>query len=65
LITLSITDPVSVDDEVGRELTVVVFGEGFDRLFDGILHVVLNDLLTFLLDEVVTVVLTHVLVDTC
>ena len=65
MITLSITDPVSVDDEVGRELTVVVFGEGFDRLFDGILHVVLNDLLTFLLDEVVTVVLTHVLVDTC
>jgi len=65
LITLSITDTVSVDDEVGRELTVVVFGEGFDRLFDGILHVVLNDLLTFLLDEVVTVVLTHVLVDTC
>lgn len=65
MITLSITDTVSVDDEVGRELTVVVFGEGFDRLFDGILHVVLNDLLTFLLDEVVTVVLTHVLVDTC
>lgn len=62
---MSITDTVSVDDEVGRELTVVVFGEGFDRFFDGILHVVLNDLLTFLLDEVVTVVLTHFLVDTC
>jgi len=43
----------------------VVFGERFDRLFDRIPHVVLNDLLTFLLDDVVTVVLTHVLVDTC
>jgi len=40
-----------------------MLSEGLDRFFDDLLHLVLNDFLAFLLDQVVWVVLAHVRVD--
>jgi hypothetical protein len=65
LVALSITDTVSVDHEVSRELVVVVLREWLDRLLYRLHHVFLHYLLTFFLNKIVTIVLTHVFVNTC
>lgn len=62
LFALSITDTISVDHKVGWELVLVVLSEDLDGRLDGLLHLVLHDLLALLLDQVVRVVLTHILV---
>ena len=41
----------------------MLLSKSLDRFLDDLLHLILNDLLTFLLDEVVRVVLAHVWVD--
>ena len=61
-ITLSVTESISVDHKVGRELPFVLGSKDFDGLFDGCLHLSLHDLLSLLLHEVLRVVLTHLLV---
>jgi hypothetical protein len=43
----------------------VMLWEGGNCLADWISHVVLNNLLTFLLNQEVTIVLTHLAIDTC
>lgn len=63
LITLGITHTVSVDDDISWELVLVVNRESPDSLTDRLLHVVLHDLLALPLNQIITVVLTHLLVD--
>jgi hypothetical protein len=63
LIALGITDTIPVDNDVGRELTLVMLRERLDSLADRLLHVVLHDFLALLLDQIFTVVLTHLFVD--
>jgi len=41
----------------------VMLSKGVDCLFYGFFHIVLHNLLSFLLDQVVTVVLAHLLID--
>jgi len=65
LVTLGITDSISEDDEGCWEFTFVILCESRDRFFNQLLHVVLNNLLTFLLNQVSAVVLAHFLVDAC
>jgi hypothetical protein len=43
----------------------MVLRERVDCLADGALHVVLHNLLSFLLNQEVAVVLTHISVDAC
>lgn len=62
LVTLSITNTISVDHERCGKLILVMGCESLDRFTDRFLHVVLDNLLTLLLNQVVAVVLTHLLV---
>ena len=63
LIALSITYTVSKDYEVSWKLILMVFSKWLDCLTYRLLHVVLNNLLTFLLDQEIAVVLAHLLID--
>lgn len=65
LISLGITDTIAEDNEVGWELALVVRGKDFNRLLKGLLHLSLNDLLAFLLNDVFRIVLTHLFVGAC
>jgi hypothetical protein len=65
LVSHRVADAVSVDDEVGGELACMVLRERVDCLADGALHVVLHNFLSFLLNQEVAVVLTHISVDAC
>lgn len=62
LVTHSVTDTVTVQDEVCWELLLVELGKHVDRIFQCILHLALHDLLAFLLDDVFRIVLTQLLV---
>ena len=65
LLSLSITDPISVDNEIGRKQVAVLVLEGADGFLEGLLHLGLDNLLALPLDQVLAVVLTHGLVDRC
>ena len=62
LVAHSITHTVSVDDVVGGQLAIVILGEYIDSLLQRVFHLGLNDLLSFSLHDVLTVVLAHCLV---
>ena len=64
LISHSITHSISVDNEVGGLLTLVVLLEDLDRLLQRIFHLSLDDLLTLSLHDMLTVVLTQLRVRT-
>jgi hypothetical protein len=57
LVALSVAHAISVDYEVGRELTIVVLSEDLDRVFTKFAHLGLHDLLALPLHQVVTEVL--------
>jgi hypothetical protein len=63
LIALGITDTISVDDDISREFTLVMLRERLDSQTDWLLHVVLDNLLSLFLDQIVTVVLAHLFVN--
>lgn len=63
LLTLGITNTVTVDDQVCGELTLVVFSEALKSLLEFFLELVFDNFLALLLDNVVRVVLGHVFVD--
>lgn len=63
LVTHCVANSISVDNVVGWEITVVTFCESFNGLLESILHLGLNNLLTFPLDEVLGVVLAHLRID--
>ncbi len=66
LTALGITNTVSVDDEIGgRESLGIILDKGSDGLRDGLPHTLLHNLLTFPLNQVLTVVLGHFLVNRC
>ena len=62
LLLLSITDSITVDDVVSGEHAVMERRKDFDGLLERLFHLVLDDLLTLLLDNVFRVVLAHLLV---
>lgn len=62
--SLSITDTITVDDEVGGELAIMLSCKDFNSFLERVLHFCLNNLLTLPLDDVLRVVLTHLLVGT-
>lgn len=59
LFSLSVTDTITENNVVCRELSVVLFRESHNRLLDHVLHVVADDFLTFFLNKVIWVILTH------
>ena len=65
MLSLGITNSVSVDDEIGRKhaFVILLILEGVDGTLEGLLHLGLNYLLTFFLNQILAVVLTHTLVD--
>lgn len=65
LVALSFSDTISVDDEVGRELTAVPLSKSLDCLLDDLLHFILDYFLSFLLNQEVRVVLAQLRVDAC
>jgi len=64
-ITLSIAKTISVDEEVGWVLPLVLRGKVFDSKLDSTLHRSLDDFLALLLDDVLRVVLTHLGIGRC
>jgi len=62
LVTLGITNTIAVNHEVGW-VSLVFLAEGLDRFAKELIHLVFDNLLTFPLDDVVAVVLTHLRVD--
>ena len=60
--SLSIADSITVDDEVGGELAIMLSSKDFDSFLERVLHFSLNNLLTLPLDDVLRIVLTHLLV---
>ena len=63
LLSLSVTHSIPVDDEVRGELATILLLEGSDSVLESLLHLSLDDLLASLLDQILTVILTHGLVD--
>jgi hypothetical protein len=59
LIALSITNTISVNNKVCWILTFMVFCKKFNCLHNRVLHIVLDNLLPFLLDQKITIVLGH------
>lgn len=64
LLTLGITDTITVDDQMGREHAVVVLGKDLNRLLQTFFHLSLDDFLALRLHNVLRVVLTHLFVST-
>ena len=58
-VTLCITQAISIDDEVGRVVSTVLRSKDFNGILDAFLHLSLDDLLSFLLDNELRVVLAH------
>ena len=65
LVSLCITNTVSVDHNVRRPLVLVVLLESFDCSNDRLAHVDCNNLLALFLNKVLAVVLGHFFVDAC
>lgn len=63
LISLGITYTVSKDDEVSWVLILVIFSKRLYGLAYRLFHIVLNNLLTFPLDQEIAIVLAHFLID--
>jgi len=63
LISLGITHTVSKDDEVSWVLILVIFSKRLYGLAYRLFHIVLNNLLTFPLDQEIAIVLAHFLID--
>ena len=63
LVSLGITYTITIDHVIGWEVTTVMLGEGTNGSDKRLLHVVLDDLFTLWLNEVITVVLAHFRVD--
>ena len=64
LVLLGITDTITVDHKICGELIFVLLRKGSDCCHQRLFHLVMDDLLALRLDEVVTVVLAHLLVRT-
>lgn len=62
-VTLSITQTISIDDEISRVFSSVLRSKDLNGILDRIFHLRLDDLLSFLLDDELRVVLTHL--DVC
>ena len=58
-VALSITQTISIDDEVSWVFSGVLLSKDLDGILDRIFHLSLDDLLSFLLDDELRVVLTH------
>jgi hypothetical protein len=65
LVTLSISNSVTVDDEVSGKLSFVINCKSLDSTLYRINHLLLDNLLTLGLNQVITKVLAQVGVDTC
>lgn len=63
LLALGITNTVAVDDQVCGELALVVLCEALQGFLEAFLQFVLHHFFALLLNDVVRVVLRHVLVD--
>ena len=65
LLSLGITNSISVYDEIGwkHAFVILLTLEGVDSTLEGLLHLSLNYLLAFFLNQILAVVLTHTLVD--
>ena len=63
LSTLSRTDTVTEDDDVGGEGSLIFRGEDIDSLLQAFLDLSVDHLLSLLLDDEVRVILRHLLVD--
>lgn len=65
MLSLGITNSISVDDEIGwkHAFVILLILEGVDGTLEGLFHLGLNYLLSFFLNQVLAVVLTHTLVD--
>jgi hypothetical protein len=63
LVSLGISNTVTIDDEVSGELVVVLLSEGLDGGLDRLNHLFLDDFLSLALHQVIAEVLTHVPVD--
>lgn len=61
--SLSPADAITVDEDVSRQVVVVVFGENLHSSLDAVSHLRLDHFLALLLDDEVRVVLTELLVD--
>jgi hypothetical protein len=61
--TLSRTDTVTENDDVGGEGVLVFRGEDIDSLLQALLYLSVDHLLSLLLDNEVRVILRHLLVD--
>jgi hypothetical protein len=62
LVAHGISNTVAEDHEVGWELLLVEVGEHVDRIFQCLLHAFLHDFLPLLLNDVLRIVLAHLLV---
>ena len=62
LVAHGIANTVTIDNEVGRKLIFVEVSEHLDCIFQCILHSRLHDLLSLLLNNVLRVVLAHLLI---
>ena len=51
-VALGIAESIPVDDEVGGEIAVVIVSEAVDGIFESLLHLLVDDLLSLLLDDV-------------
>lgn len=62
---MSITNTITVNDEVLGILTLVILSKKFDCLLELRLELVFDYFLIFRLDQVVRVVLAHLRVNSC
>jgi hypothetical protein len=65
LIALSITHSVSVNYKVCWELTIMMNSKLLNRLHNAITHIIFNNLLSLPLNQVISVILTHLSVGAC
>ena len=63
LLPLSITNPISINDEVSWELSTILLLEGSNSILESLFHLRLNNLLASFLDQILAVILTHWLID--
>lgn len=65
LVTHSITYTISIDDEICRKLVLVFVSEHLDCFLQSLFHVLLDNFLTFFLDNMFRIVLAHLFVSWC
>ena len=63
LVALSVTNTISVYDEICWKLLFMIRGKCLNCLQDWSFHVSLDNLLSFLLNEMIAIILTHFLID--